>query len=807
MDRLLQDLRYAVRSFAKAPGFTALALLTIAIGIGINTTVFSFVNALLLRHTPAVADPGALVSVFTSDFSSGPYGSSSYPDYVSIKSEATAFRGLAAFVQGPLATMRVGSNLERVRTMNVSGEFFDLLGLRPAAGRLIAASDTAGPAPVAVISHALWQRAFGGGPSVVGAEITIDGAVMTIVGVAPERFDGLNLGTLIEIWTPLARRDNPTERGSRSFSIIGRLNRGSSLQQAQAQLDGIAARLAQAYPDSNLGTLARPDAPRPMVVVSHSRLHPRFRPEAAMIGAILSAAVGLVLLVACANVAGLLLSRATARAREIAVRLALGASRGRILRQMLTESVVLGCAGGGIGLLFALWTADVLPSFLPAEQARMLDAGVDWTVITFTIAVALTSGLIFGLAPAFQGLRSLSTGALRNDSGRGGDSHRTIGARNLLVVAQVALASVLLVAAVLLARSVANATEADLGFSTRNAVLMSVELPSAMQASRGLAYYDALQSAVAAIPGVEKAALARSVPVAAGARQLFSVPGYVPVPGEDMELHINTVHRDYFATMGIVPADGRVFDSSDAPGAPRVVVNDVLANRYYGGQAVGRRIRADDTELEIIGVVRINRRNGVQEEAVPVVFVQLGLDFMSRAFLVAKITGPPRLLMDTIRRQALSLDESVAVFRVITLEDHLAEAIAANRLIVSLVLTCGTLAFLLAVVGVYGIVAFAVARRTREIGVRVALGATPGQVLGLLLREGGRVIVAGAVVGVVVAFASTRLLQTLLYGISATDASTFLLVPAAVAAAAVVASCVPAARALRISPVAALRHE
>jgi predicted permease len=807
MDKLLQDLRYAVRSFAKAPGFTALALLTIAIGIGINTTVFSFVNALLLRHTPAVADPGSLVSVFTSDFSSGPYGSSSYPDYVSIKSEATAFRGLAAFVQGPMASLRIGSNLERARTMSVSGEFFELLGLQPAAGRMIAGPDADGPAPVAVIGYGLWQRAFAGASTAVGAEITMDGKAMTIVGVAPERFDGLNLGTLIEIWTPLARRDNPNERGNRSFSMVGRLQQGASIQQAQAQLDAIAARLAQSYPDSNLGTLAQPTAPRPMVVVPHSRLHPRFRTEAAMIGAILTVAVALVLLVACANVAGLLLSRATSRAREIAVRLAVGASRGRILRQMLTESVVLGGAGGAVGLLFSLWTADALPSFLPAEQARMLDAGVDWTVIIFTTAIALLSGLVFGLAPAFHGLRSSAAGALRNDAGRAGDSQRTTAARNVLVVAQVALASVLLVSAALLARSLINAANADLGFSTRNAAVLSIELPSTMNGSRGLAYYETLLSTIASIPGVEIATIARIIPIAGGSRRMFSVPGYVPAAGEDMELHINTVQRDYFATMGIVPIHGRVFDASDSPTAPVVVVNDVFADRYYGGKAVGRRIRSSNTDLEIIGVVPVHRRNGLQDERAPVVFHQLGRDFMSRAFLVAKTAAAPRPLMDTIRRQAVSLDDSVAIFRLVTLEDHLEETISLNRLIVSLVLTCGALAFALAVVGVYGIVAYAVARRTREIGVRVALGATPGQVLGLLLREGVRVIAIGVAVGVLAALTSTRLLQTLLYGISATDASTFLLVPAAVAAAAVVASCVPAARALRISPVAALRHE
>ena len=806
MDRLLQDLRYAIRSFAKAPGFTALALFTVALGIGVNATVFSFVNALLLRPAPVVRDPGTLVSVFTSDFSSGLYGSSSYPDYLSIKEQASAFEGLAAFTEGA-ANMAVGNALYRVRTSAVSAEYFGLLGVSPTLGRPIAATDATPDAPpVAVIGHSLWQRAFGGSPSAVGAQAVLDGRSVTVVGIAPPRFSGLNLGAAIEVWTPLPVA-GAANRGNRGLELVGRIRGRSGLRQAQAELDGIATRLATAYPDSNRGTLRQPNDPRPIAVTPHTRLHPRFRGEVAMVGATLMAAVILVLLIACANVAGLLLSRATARGREIAVRLALGARRSRIVRQMLTESLLLGCAGGALGLLVALWTADVLPSYFPAEVAGMLDARIDATVVLFTAAAAALSGVASGLAPALHGVRASAANALAASASRAGESSRAVTMRSVLVAAQIAVASVLLVSAGLLARSLVNAMTADPGFSTRQAMLSSIELPSTMTRAQGLAYYDALLTEVRTIPGVERVSLARIMPVAGGSRRMFAVPGYVPRQGEDMELQINTVHRDYFPTMGMPAVQGRLFEPADAADAPVVVVNDVLAHRYFSGQAVGRRILSGKTELEIIGVVAVQRRSGLQDLPEPVVFYQLGRDFMTRAYLVARTAGDPRTYAEVIRRRAAAVDRGVAVFRTITLEDHLAEAVAANRLTVALVMTCGFMAFVLAAVGVYGIVSYAVARRTREIGIRIALGARPGQVLALLAREGGLVILAGIVAGIVMAAASTRLLTSMLYGISATDPATFLIVPAAIAVIALIASCIPAARALGINPVAALRHE
>jgi putative ABC transport system permease protein len=529
-----------------------------------------------------------------------------------------------------------------------------------------------------------------------------------------------------------------------------------------------------------------------------------------MLGAILLGAVALVLLIACANVAGLLLSRATARQREVAVRLALGATRLRLLRQMLTESVLLGAAGGGIGLLFALWTADALPSFFPAEQARMLDAGIDGRVLAFTALAALVSGVLVGLAPAMQGIRLRGTAeALRAAGALTADGRFGRRSRLGLVVAQIAVASVLLIGAGLLTRSLSNAFEADLGYGTRDAVLTSVELPTGLSAQAVQAFYDRAIESVGALPGVESVGIARAVPVAGTERRGFRMEGYVPRAGEDTELHFNAVSRDYFSTMQVAVIAGRPFDVADGPSTRRVaIVNDLFAQRYFGGDAVGRTIQdSGNTALEIVGVVRATRRLSLQEPSKPVVFYPLEQVPSHRVMLVARTGVDPGTLAEAVRRTVTDSDRQVAVFRTVTLEAHLAEALTTNRLTLALVGTCGGMALLLAMVGVYGIVAFSVARRTREIGVRMALGARPAQIFRLIVSEGGRVIALGVVVGALGAAAGTRLLGSMLYGVSATDPLTFAGVPLTLALVALLASCLPAFRALRLNPVVALRQE
>jgi predicted permease len=811
MDSLLQDVRYALRVLARAPAFTAIALVTLAIGVGANATVFSFISALLLRPAPGVADPRSLVSIYTSDFSSGPYGDSSYPDFLSLKAEAPAFESMAAAQDDAIGIVQAGNAVERVRMSRVTGAYFTVLGLHPVIGRLLAEADThAGAPPVAVIGFNLWKRLFEN-VQILGTALKVNGIAYEVVGVAPESFEGLDLGRAFEIWTPLLPpADSPEERGNRNFSIIGRLRRGIPLGEAQAQVSAIAARLARDFPKTNLGTLAAPREPRPMLALRHTRIGPEFRGMVAQISAILMAAVGLVLLIACANIASLLLSRAAARSREMAIRIALGAGRHRIMRQLLTESLLVGIVGGALGLLFSLWTADLLPSFFPAEQARMLDTSLDARVFLFVLSVSLISSVIFGLAPALQAARPISGATLRGGAERVSDGPTGTRLRRVLVASQVALAVVLLVSAALLVQSLVNAVHADLGFGTTNAVIASMEVPaSEFPPERGLGYYASVVERVKSLSGVEAAAVTRSLPLSRRSRRGFRVEGYEFRPGEDRELTINVVGSEYFETMRITLLAGRTFDSRDSANArPAAIVDDLLARKYFHGRAVGRQlIDSGGTSLEVIGVVGSVKNLTPQDPAVPTVYYPLAQNYEPRMTLVARTTGNPRAMIDPIRREMQSVNRSVPVFRTITLSSHLSEAVAGDRLTATLVGVCGGMALLLAAIGLYGVIAYAVARRLREFGVRLALGAQPHHIVRLVLGEGLGITVGGLVLGVVGAAAATPALRSFLYGVNAADPATYAAVTSVLAIVAVIAGLAPARRALRVEPNLVLRQD
>jgi predicted permease len=752
-----------------------------------------------------VPDPASRVGGLTSDYSSGPYGDSSHPDYLTIRNEAPAFAALAAF-DTAAAVVNASGYVERTGLMLVSAEFFDLLGLRPAAGRLLGAADARADAPPAVvIGHDFWRRVFDADPAAVGRPITINGAVRTIAGVAPPQFEGLTLGARIQVWAPLDDRSGDA-RDSRSLAMIGRLREGVGVDVAQAQLAGIAARLAAAHPGTNRGTLARPEDPRPFTVARHTRLPPASRSEVGFISAVLLAAVALVLLIACANVGSLLLARATARRAEVAIRLALGASRGRLLRQMLTESALLGVAGGALGLLVSLWTAEVLPSFFPAEQAHLLSPSIDDRVLAYTMGLALGCSLLFGLAPALRAVGGASALSPRTDL-RGATERGTGGVRGALITAQIALAMMLLASAGLLARSLENARNADLGFTTRDAVVASIEWPTGRPPERARAYQDELLSRIRAVPGVAAASLARTLPLSGYARRGFRIDGYQPRPGEDTELPINVVESAYFETLRMPVIEGRAFTRADGATSERVaIVNGVFADRFFGGQAVGRYITdSHRTRLRIVGVVPDGKYRSVQEATPPMVYYPLAQAPDSPVRLVASTTSDPHALVDTIRRTAAGVDADVAIHRVTTLAAHLDEALAGDRLTTSLVAACGAIALLLALVGIYGVVAYSVGRRRREIGVRIALGARPRHVFGAVLGSGARVLLAGIGLGLAGAIAAARLLRTLLYGVEPVDVVTLGSVTALLGLMAVAAAALPARRAVRVDPVVALR--
>jgi putative ABC transport system permease protein len=804
---VIDDLRFAVRSYFKTPGFTVVAVLTLALGTGVNATVFTFVNALLFRPAP-VPDPRTLVSVYTSDFSSGPYGDTSYPDYLTLKSDTSAFEGLAAHDGGASALLQTTDSVERIRRNAVSAEFFHLLRITPEAGRPIGPQDfESGSTPVAVISEELRGRVLTSAPDVLQQRVSIDGRSHAIIGVLPRGFT-LDLGQPIDAWVPLPQDIAEAGRGDRNLSIVGRLKPGRTLAEAQTEVTTIAARLAREYPVSNLGTLDQRDQPRPMLVLQHTRLPAAFRKEVALLGGVMMAAVGLVLLIACANIANLLLSRAAGRIREMAVRRALGAAGGRILAQMLTESVLLGICGGGLGILFAMWTADALPSFFPAEQAAMLDARIDMRALVFTLTVALASSLLFGMAPAFQTLRTPLADALKGAKGMTA-SKAGVRMRTALVVAQIALATVLLVSAGLLVRSLLNALQADLGFATREAVVVSLEQPVDRAEAQGLAYYRAVVERVQSLPGIASVSLARTIPLFGAGRRGFRPDGYEFRAGENRELHYNVVSSGFFETMQIPLLAGRPFDSRDGADRQRTaIVNDTLSTKYFGGDAVGRRMTdSSGTVLTIVGVARTHKHLSVQEQPVPVVYYPQEQAYVRQLTLIARTSGQAGAMVEDVRRVAADVDRSVAAYRARSLESRIGEALATDRLAAAMIGVCGVLALMLATVGVYGVVAFAVARRAREFGVRVALGARPSQILALVLREGARVTGVGVVLGIGAAFAAARGLATLLYGVSASDAMTYTAVALALTAVTVVATLLPARRAVRVDPMVVLRDE
>jgi predicted permease len=749
------------------------------------------------------------VAVYTSDYSSGPYGGSSFPDYLSVRSESRTLIGVAA-QDNDSGVVQIGGRVERLAIAAVTGDYFATLGVGTALGRTLSDADTQGDAPGAVISHRLWTNTLGGDPAILGRPLTANGRSYTIVGVVDERFVGLDLGYPVQVWTPLVPpAADPAARGNRGLAVFARLRPGASLREAQLEIGSLAERLAAAYPETNRGTLAAPDAPRPMFVLRHSLLPPDVRPLVATIGALLVGAVAIVLLIACANVAGLLVSRAIARQREVAVRLAVGASRWRIVRQLLTESLLLGLTGGACGLLIALWTVNVLPSFLPAEQAEMLDTSVGGATVACIAAISMLASLLVGTAPALHAARSPAVVALR-----GGDGAQGWQLRRLLVAGQIAAAVVLLVSSALLVRSLANALGAGLGFGTRDGVVLTAELPPGTAPAARQQYFDALVERVRSLPGVRSAGVARDLPLTRTSRRFFTVDGYEPRQNEDMELHVNVVSDRYFETMQIPVRAGRTFDRRDhRASAPVVIVNDVFADRFFAGEALGKRIhpgRRDSTQtLEVIGIVQSPRYLTMQGPPAPMVYFPLAQQPIDRATLAVRVDGSPSTLVEPIRRAAAAVDSKAPVYRAMTLGSYLDESTATDRMTASLVSVCGAMALLLATLGLYGVIAYAAVKRAREIGIRVALGARPPDVARLVAREGLAVVAIGIAVGLAAAVLAARGLASLtpLHGVGPFNPITYAGVTAILIGVALLAAVQPTRRALRLDPGAVLRVE
>jgi putative ABC transport system permease protein len=810
---LLQDIRYGLRMIVKAPGFTALAMLALALGVCANTTIFSLVNGLLLRPISGVKDPQTLAAIYTSDFSSGMYGASSYPDFVDFRNQADTFADIAAYAS---TTLNTTSDPEPAphRGVLVTGNYFDVLGVRAQLGRTLQTSDhEAANSQVIVISDALWNRRYSARANVVGQTLSLDNKPYTIVGVLDSSFRGLRLSGTPDFWLPISTASDyvSDSRGNRAVEIVGRLKPGVSVDDAQVQVTTIAARLAQAYPETNLGTLERPNEPRPVTVVRESRVGPSGEGVRRM-SFLLFAVVGLVLLIACANVANLLLARASVRRKEIAVRLAVGASRGRLMRQLLTESLLLALLGGAAGLLITQWTTRLLPKFFPEGMAGGLDVSMDWRVLVFTLGVSILTGVLFGLTPALQATRVNLLPSLKSDARSDFLRRRRIGLRDALVISQLALSLVLLISAALFVRSLQSAVNFDPGFASQKLLMASIETGTAkLDETQGAAFYQQTLERINSLPGVEAASLSTVVPLSGGGqRRMMYLEGYQAKPNEDTELNTNVVGLNYFNAMGIPIVTGRDFNAQDREGSQRVViVNEEVARRYYGGNAVGKRLQigSHTPYIEIVGVVRNAKYRDLREQTLPFVYIPMGQEYQSGMTLMVRTSGEPSLLAGSVRKEIQTLNRSVPVFSVETMTEHIANQIAADRMIAVLLSIFGGGALLLAAIGIYGVISYSVAQRTHEIGIRIALGAEQRDILKLIVGQGMVLVFIGAGIGLLLAFGLTWALQSLLFGVSATDPLTFTVVLLVLVGVALLACFLPARRATKVDPLVALRYE
>src|SRR5215213_5122970 len=804
---ILQDLRYGVRMIAKAPGFTLLAVLALALGICANTTIFSLINGLLLRPLTGVKDPDRLVSVYTSDYSSGLYGTSSYPDYIDFCNQADAFENVAAHSR-TVMNASGETDIESLPGAFVTSNYFETLGVKIQLGSTLQSS---GDQSV-VISNSLWQRRYNSDPAVVGRTLSLDDKPYTIAGVTDPGFRGLRFGLPPEFWLPMTT-DNlvSSERGNRGIEVIGRLKPGVTVAHAQTQMTTIAARLAQAYPETNLGTLERPNEPRPVTVVREAWLGPEARAGMLRVSFLLFVVVGLVLLIACANVANLLLARASGRRREIAVRLALGASRFRLVRQLLTESFLLALLGGVVGLIATQWSSGSLPKFFPENAVAGVDLSIDGRVLVFTLGVTILTGVLFGLVPALQATRLNLLPSLKDDSQ--GRRLRRLGLRNVLVISQLAMSLVLLISAALFVRSLQLAVTFDPGFAARNLIFASMETGAAkLNNQQTEIFYQQTLERIRTLPGVQSASLSLIIPLSGGGyRRITELEGYQPQPNEDTEFNTNVIGPNFFETMRIPVVAGRDFNEQDQEGNPPVViVNEELARRYFGGNALGKRLKfggSDASAREIVGVVRRAKYRNLREQPLPFIYVPLGQDRQPDMTLMVRTAGDPDLLAGPLSNEMRALNKQVPVFSVQTMNELIGSQLAADRMIAVLLSIFGGGALLLAAIGIYGVMAYSAAQRTREIGIRIALGAEQRDILRLILGQGMVLIVIGAGIGLALALAATRVLKSLLFGVSATDPLTFVSVVVVLVGVALLACYLPARRAMQVDPLVALRYE
>ena len=804
---ILHDLKFAWRMFARNPAFTAVAVLIVALGIGANTTIFSWTQSVLFSPLPRVEGQDRILVI--SGITATRVGLSlSYPNFQDLRaSKPDGIADLAAFRVLPM-NLRAGGEPVRVFGELVSANFFEFLGVRAVLGRAFREDEGLVPDrdAVAVISHDLWRRVFAGDPAVVGRAVTLNGRSFTIVGVAPEGFRGSAAAVVLDVFVPITMQkavmagDRLPPRSGGWLEVYARLADGASARQAQAGVQVAGARLAQQYPEANAGR--------------ELRAVPLWRAGASsvllpVLGTLM-AMVAIVLLIACANIAGLLLTRAAGRQREIAVRLAVGASRWQVVRQMLVESLLLSAAGCVGGLIVARWATRMLDAFVPRTPFPLrFDAAMDVQGVGFAMLLAVATAIVSGVMPALRASRP-QIAALKESSPS--DARRTSRFRQSLVVGQVGLCVVLLVSASLFARSMARAGSIDPGFTLRQGLLASIDLlPAGYDERRGSVFIQQLIDQVQALPGVTGATVARTMPLDVGGSSdmTVAVDGYAPRDGEEPMTYYNHVGPAYFETMGIPLMRGRGITPRDTAGQPAIaVVNETMARRYWPGRdPVGTTIRFGGGPVTIVGVARDGKYSRLSEEPRNYLYLPAMQNYRPDLLLHVRTDGDPSLALPAVRAVVRGLDPNLPLFDVRTVEEHLRISTFIARMAASMLGLFGALGLLLAGVGLYGVIAFNVAQRTREIGVRVALGAAQGDVAWLVMRQGLVLGIVGLAAGLALALAVARLLAGQLVGISPVDPVSFVGTATLLLAIAAVASALPARRAARLDPLVALRRE
>jgi predicted permease len=814
METLLQDLRFGARMLLKRPGFAAVAVVTLALGIGANTAIFSFVDALLLR-TPNINAPERVVRLYGAT-PKRRYDVFSYANYRDLRDRTQVFAALAAHQQISVS-LNTGAGAHTTGGELVTGNYFNVLGVGVAQGRALTPEDdvTPGAHPVVVISHALWQRDFGGVPDIVGRKVYLNSLPFDVVGVMPASFKGSYEAFPAEFWTPMMMYEQVRprdlaldKRGWSWLSGTGRLKDGVTLAQAQADVERITTQLRQDYPQQNRDLQ--------FSLSPATALPEEFRHDATSLLGFFMAVVGLVLLTACANIASILLARVMARRREIAVRQSLGATRARLMRQWLTESLLLTLVGGAVGLLVAVWLSDGLRLLVPsAFRTLALTARLDARVLAFTFLVSLITGVCCGLLPALRASR-VEIGAVLKDEGTSasGSLHRSR-AQQTFVVGQVAVSLLLLIVAGLLLRSLRASTSFDPGFRTDNLLLAQLDLkPLHYSEPQGHNFYLQLTERLKALPGVTGATFATVVPLGLDSESNgFIIPGQRPANGDKAFSIANTVvGPDYFNTMGIALVRGRGFEARDhAAGAPPVIViNETMARQFWpGGDAVGQFIQVGGTDVrpQIIGIARDIKYYALDERPLPYLYRSFAQNYEPSLTIHVRTTGDPQAFYKAVRHEVAALDPNVAVDELTTFAALRRAPLFASRAMAAISSLFGLLALVLTAVGLYGVMSYAVSQRTREIGIRIALGARGADILKMIVGRGLLLALVGIGLGLAAAFALTRMLASRLFGVTATDPLTFILVPLLLALVALLACYIPARRATKVDPMIALRYE